>query len=207
MKVNQKGFSVVEILIVAVIVGSIGLAGWLAYDRQKNTADNNATNAQTAQQNEETFAQEQVEPKSLARGTFGDNGDYGTLQAEGYATTIEAQEAFCENNCPQYDYVFFNITKTENTNIYSYLKNRRGNSFVQDKAIGMGCLLNGKISYSNSSDEKGIQEYSLSEEETSEIMNATADNPITLELERLQHSGGRGAPTCTSLFTTFDLIE
>jgi prepilin-type N-terminal cleavage/methylation domain-containing protein len=34
MKVNQKGFSVVEILIVIVVIGLIGTVGWLVYDRQ-----------------------------------------------------------------------------------------------------------------------------------------------------------------------------
>lgn len=36
MKQNQKGFSVIEILIVIVVVGLIGTVGWLVYDRQKS---------------------------------------------------------------------------------------------------------------------------------------------------------------------------
>lgn len=36
MKANQKGFSVVEILIVIVVVGLLGAVGWLVYDRQKS---------------------------------------------------------------------------------------------------------------------------------------------------------------------------
>jgi len=43
MKINQKGFSVVEILVVVVIVGLLGAVGWLAYDRHKNKTDNTAT--------------------------------------------------------------------------------------------------------------------------------------------------------------------
>ena len=39
MKNNQKGFSVVEILIVIVVIGLIGTVGWLAYDRQKSKTD------------------------------------------------------------------------------------------------------------------------------------------------------------------------
>ncbi len=34
MKANQKGFSVVEVLIVIIIVGLLGVVGWLVYDRQ-----------------------------------------------------------------------------------------------------------------------------------------------------------------------------
>jgi prepilin-type N-terminal cleavage/methylation domain-containing protein len=49
MKANQKGFSVVEILVVTVVVGLLGAVGWLVYDRQNSKNDSNAsqTNQQT----------------------------------------------------------------------------------------------------------------------------------------------------------------
>jgi prepilin-type N-terminal cleavage/methylation domain-containing protein len=51
MKANQKGFSVVEILIVIVVVGLLGVSGWLVYDRQKDkTADKEAASTQKTQQ-------------------------------------------------------------------------------------------------------------------------------------------------------------
>jgi prepilin-type N-terminal cleavage/methylation domain-containing protein len=40
MKTNQKGFSVVEVLVVIVVVGLIGVVGWLVYDRQKSKTSN-----------------------------------------------------------------------------------------------------------------------------------------------------------------------
>jgi prepilin-type N-terminal cleavage/methylation domain-containing protein len=52
MKANQKGFSVVEILIVIVVVGLLGTVGWLVYDRQKNNTDNKNSTTQTTQQEE-----------------------------------------------------------------------------------------------------------------------------------------------------------
>lgn len=51
MSTNQKGFSVVEILVTVVIIGLIGTVGWLVYDRQKD--DNQATNTQTSEQKQE----------------------------------------------------------------------------------------------------------------------------------------------------------
>ena len=36
MKSNQKGFTIVEILIVIVIIGLVATVSWLVYDRQKN---------------------------------------------------------------------------------------------------------------------------------------------------------------------------
>lgn len=50
MKANQKGFSVIEVLIVVVIVGLLGAVGWLVYDRQKNQTDNKDTAAPTSEQ-------------------------------------------------------------------------------------------------------------------------------------------------------------
>ena len=50
MKANQKGFSVVEIFIVIVVVGLIGTVGWLVYDRQKSKTDNKDKTTLTRQQ-------------------------------------------------------------------------------------------------------------------------------------------------------------
>lgn len=43
MKANQKGFSVVEILIVIVVVGLLGAVGWMVYDRQNSKTKNKET--------------------------------------------------------------------------------------------------------------------------------------------------------------------
>ena len=50
MKSHQKGFSVVEILIVFVVVGLLGAVGWLVYDRQKSQTDTADLSEQTNQQ-------------------------------------------------------------------------------------------------------------------------------------------------------------
>lgn len=59
MKSNQKGFSVVEILIVIVVVGLFGAVGWLVYDRQKSKTDNKEAASQTSPQ------QKQEAPKEV----------------------------------------------------------------------------------------------------------------------------------------------
>lgn len=54
MKSNQKGFSVIEILLVIVVVGLIGTVGWLVYDRQNDSQDTTDTsNSQTNPENSE----------------------------------------------------------------------------------------------------------------------------------------------------------
>lgn len=63
MKVNQKGFSVVEILIVIVVVGLLGAVSWLVYDRQNNKTDSSSN--QTTQQNQvatEPEAKKETDP-------------------------------------------------------------------------------------------------------------------------------------------------
>jgi prepilin-type N-terminal cleavage/methylation domain-containing protein len=59
MKNNQKGFSVVEILVVLVIVGLLGTVGWLIHDRQSSKIANEQTSVsqtktQTSQNQTET---------------------------------------------------------------------------------------------------------------------------------------------------------
>lgn len=61
MKNNQKGFSVLEILVVVLIVGLIGTIGWLIYDRQNAKTHEDQPKNSSAQK-EETPKQE--EPKA-----------------------------------------------------------------------------------------------------------------------------------------------
>jgi len=46
MKINQKGFSLVELLIAVVVLGLLGTIGWMVYDRQTNITSN-STNSQS----------------------------------------------------------------------------------------------------------------------------------------------------------------
>ena len=48
MKNNQKGFSVVEILVVIVVVALLGFVGWRVYDNQQNNSDDNASSTTPA---------------------------------------------------------------------------------------------------------------------------------------------------------------
>ncbi len=212
-KLNNQGFTFVAGLLIVVIIGLFGFAGYYVYNEQSKKSEQSTTSPQSVSSQsetvdkivddkEQTSQQQEVETVTLTKGTFGDSGEYGTVQVEGYPTISAKNEAFCLENCQQYDYVFFNIKKTENTNILNYINSQSGNSFVRDKAIGIGCIANGEISYYNLSTSRGMQEYKLSKDDTTKIMNATSEKPVVLELEKLPYSGGRGAPTCTSHFTT-----
>lgn len=211
---NTAGFGAIEGLLIVVIVALVGFVGWYVWHSKNNTnkaynsasSANNSTQTATKQTSQNPVSQE----KTLSKGDFGNNGDFGTFQAKGYATTVKRDDCPGEGggtNCPQVDYIFFNITKTENSNIFTFLKNNAGNSYVEDKAVGVGCLANGTINYMNSSDANGRKQYTISKDDTTKIMAASTSKPITLEIEKLKLSGGSGAPACTSLFTTFKVLE
>lgn len=65
MKDNQKGFSVIEGLIVIVVVGLFGAVGWLVYDRQNNKTDSKSTTLQVSQQEVEKKEETPVQPAKI----------------------------------------------------------------------------------------------------------------------------------------------
>jgi type II secretory pathway pseudopilin PulG len=71
MRKNEKGFGVVEILLVIVVIGLLGVGGWMFFSKQKDskTAKNEVTN--NTQQSEqaktnETKKQEEIKPDTNA---------------------------------------------------------------------------------------------------------------------------------------------
>lgn len=83
MKANQKGFSVVEILIVIVTVGLLVAVGWVAYDRQKSKTDDSQTNTQTTEQSQET-------PREQKSTTNNDAQKYMTIKEWGVKLPVDS---------------------------------------------------------------------------------------------------------------------
>lgn len=63
MNKNQKGFSVVEVLVMVIIVVLISAVGWLVYDRQSSKADPAVTPTSTSSTQQNTAVEEQ--PKKV----------------------------------------------------------------------------------------------------------------------------------------------
>lgn len=59
MKKNQKGFSVIEVLVVIVVVGLLGAVGWLVYDRQSSKSVDKPVIQASTTQKQETSKQEE----------------------------------------------------------------------------------------------------------------------------------------------------
>lgn len=132
---------------------------------------------------------------------------YGKLIVNGYATLQERLEAFCEEDCPVYTYVFFNVLDTENEFLDDYIEGQRGNSFVGESSIGLGCVEENALWRWNNSDQFGMKKYTNSLETSEAILNSSAENPITVELERYLYSSGSGAPDCYSHFAQVKIVE
>lgn len=196
-----------NVLIIVVVILSLLLVvfgGYIIYDKLLNAEKETITK-------EEDPITEERDPITLEKGTFKNdaNGGSGTVQVEGYVTTIEKNEdPYCQENCTdKINYVFFNILRTENTEFQDYINGHEGNSFVSGNAIGLGCIKNEILSYVNDSDLNGMKGYELLKDDTSKIMNSTKEKPVILELERLKFSSGSYAPSCYSHITKITVIE
>lgn len=206
MKSIQKtsGFGVIEVILLLVVIGIILMTGWVVYNRQQESGSTS------------TPSQEQSSP-TLEK-AFGENGDFGTLQAEGYTSKTTAETGSCgigEEDCEETEALLFHITDTDNSHISQFI-NASDHAHPEDSFL-LGCLENDRLSYFNPYDIydaegnlefRTIGEFSQSEEETSQLLNATIDEPITLELRKLQYSHpGKGMPGCAALFTTVEILE
>lgn len=134
--------------------------------------------------------------------------DGGYVNVRGYAEETEVDEAWCEEDCKKYQYVAFYVVPSEydNASLQKFLDSNGGNSYVGTSSIGLGCNEDGVIVYENDSDEFGYENFELSEEVSSAILESSEDNPIDLQLVKKPLSGGRGAGTCYSHFTEMTLL-
>ena len=101
----------------------------------------------------------------------------------------------------------FHIVNTDSNDFLKWIDNSKGNSFVGDKAIGIGCINDNIIEYYNSSDEKEDAQYRISKNDSEKIINSTKDNLVKLKLERKVYTGGSGTPMCYSHITNINVIE
>ena len=103
----------------------------------------------------------------------------------------------------------FHIVETESKNFKGFINGGRGNKYIGDNSIGLGCKSNDIISYANSELE-GYLTYKLTQEQTNKILNATATSPITLYLERTEeNASGHGVSSdiCFSHMKIIDIIK
>lgn len=151
----------------------------------------------------------------LPEGDFAgdENGEWnGELYVRGYVSTEMREEAFCEEDCEEFEYVMFNITENSNENagkddLSNFMKDFEGNAFVGENALGLGCVSEGQIYYDFATDVDGevdFVKYTFSKEDSAEIMNSDEENQVVLKMERTPGIEA-DATTCTSLFSRFEV--
>lgn len=157
---------------------------------------------------------------TLPEGTFAkfksQYGEYyaGTVFIKGYSEIETVQEPFCETNningsptetCKESEYVFFHIIekgKTPNFDEYSSYQNN--NKFFGEMNIGLGCIYDGNIIYSNDTDLYNITNGTLGTDLSKKIIGSNLNSTITLKLTKKPYTGGRAAPACYSDITIIE---
>jgi hypothetical protein len=164
-----------------------------------------------------------IEKKVLPEGTFqkniteyGFDGYSGTVYVKGYSKTKRVKESFCLNGmnesgtapCKESEYVLFYILESGKTPSFdAFLPNDEaynGNHFFDTRAIGLGCIFDGNIVYSNSSDSYEIINGTLGINLSKKILGSTQENSIFLKLTTKLNTSGKGAPTCYSFVSIIE---
>ncbi len=213
---NQKGFGAVEAVLAFVIIGIIGSTGWYVVKANKNVDKTNAATANNSSSTPSKVTKQttlsKTKPVALLRGNFGEIGNYGMFQAEGYAKTVKVDDnSNCPMSsppvaCPKIDTIFFVISKVENTKILDYLRSIQIPD-TPDKSFQMGCLQDGSINYTNDADEVGSSKaYSINKADSMMLRSASSDKPVKVEITKLKQTYGKAA-SCYSTFTTYKLFE
>ena len=156
---------------------------------------------------------EEVNTFTITDKNYSSNG-YGKVRVKGYALVKEISSCNVDGPCEENEksttnYVYFNILETKSNDFLSFLEYWKENTIspTDKPTVILGCLSNKKLSYENDSDSLGMTNFSLNEETTNKIINSTEDNPIILDLERLEFTSGSGAPACYSHITYINIAE
>lgn len=207
---------IIAVLITTILVGS-GVFFWQESKivnlktviEPTEESDNSITNPENNNTIEEISKIETIEIpiEDTFKYDAKNQGYYGKLVVNGYATQQETPEAFCEENCPIFTYVFFNVLSTNNKFFDDYISEQTGNSFVGERSIGLGCFENNTLWRWNHSDQFGMKKYTNTMQISTEILNSSKTNPVTLELERYLFTGGSGAPDCYSHFAVVKILN
>lgn len=123
-----------------------------------------------------------------------DNGDYaGSIRLTGYAVVEKRVAAFCQQDCAAVDYVFLRITDGLTPPFEDYLAEQKGNAFVMDGGIGLGCRIDDALAIH---DEEGHVRAPVSPAISAMALRSTPDEQVTLTLVRNWTTAGADASDC-----------
>ena len=134
-------------------------------------------------------------------------GFYGTLSLTGY---LNVKHRICKpgSMCNKtVDYAFLVVTSTDNNTIYDFIKEEKGNSFVSDDGIGLGCYEKEKsrIYSTNLGDDGGVENI-ISGSDLQKLLSSNENKTVKIKLTKPYFTGGGDAPECYSHFRSFHII-
>ena len=195
----------VVILIIILIVG-IGIGGHtIVRNRLENDKPVKKKDVVKEEKKVELI-EEKEDIKEDDTSTFNISEEAGVIYVEGYSVK-EHRNGNIDGSSIEYDYILFHITNTDSVDFMKWLENSKGNSFVGEESIGLGCLEDGIIHYYNSTNEEEFKEHKVDKDESEKIVDSTKENTIKLKLERKAFDGGSGAPLCYSHITNMSILK
>ena len=201
----------IGIVLTLLIVGALFATNIITFKTSVNNDTKKTNNTNDIENSNNIANSNQIENNSIQDDVLGKNDTFSMTNESGIVEVLgytEVKEIIDEMDTGEkYNYVFFHIIDTKSEEFKKYIESLSGNSFALDDAIGIGCLIDDKISYSNSSDQAKLTQYEISVDDTKKIMNSTKENPIKLKLERLPLTYGSWAPICYSHITTISIED
>ena len=132
---------------------------------------------------------------------------FGTLTLTGY---LDIKRWICNEGdmCTEtVDYASFVFEDSSSDLIYDFLGDSKGNSFVGNNSVGIGCYEKDKdIIHSMNLGNSGRVENIISGEDLNKLLDSNKNNLVKLKLTKPAPAPGMGAPECYSHFRLFEVL-
>lgn len=212
MKDNTNSSFVVLLIIFMII--SIGFGGYTIFNNRIKNEKKVSSKRIVKEEEKKEDSKEEKDEEEVKKpvinehiNTFSLNDEAGIVYVEGYGEIEHRKGSNYESSNEEVDYLLFHITKTDSEDFMKWIENSKGNSFVGDKAIGLGCIKDGVLEYYNSSDEEENGFYKLNKNDSEKISKSSKEELVKLKLERKIYTSGTEAPMCYSHITNITVLE
>lgn len=203
--------AIVAILLAVVVLFLTGVIK--ISDKTENRAVDSTNQSNTQLQKTESSSLKQSEVEITERefgseDTFSIQTGYGAVEVMAYPEIKEVNYGL-GNIADIKKIIYLKIKKTESADFSFYVKNLadQGNPLVGYDTVVLGCVSDSVISYNNNSDVTGFKDYQISKDDSVSILDATPEKPVRLKLEKFKLTNGSGAPACSSLISTVQVIR
>lgn len=138
-------------------------------------------------------------------------GFFGSAILTGYILTYPSMcgvgDSLACDDTNYFDYSYFNVVRSENEEIFDFLKERKGKAFIIQRSIGLGCYQEeeGRL-FSKNSGDRGSYDNLVTGESLQQLMASGPKNYVRLKVTRPIYTDKKIAPYCYSLFREFKVL-